>query len=196
MNHNQGLLERSKLTFGSDDSATRTRLRELILYIADRSQDDPKFGATKLNKILYFSDFVSFREYGQPITGAMYMRLENGPAPIHLVPVRNEMLESGEIAMEPRQYYTYQQTVLKPLREPNLDLFTARDIALVDAIIQELRELDAKELTDLSHNRAWQIANNKEPIPYEAILLSDASLTADDVAWAHGLAEQCGLNAT
>src|SRR5437660_10500981 len=104
MSHNAGLLERSKLTFGSDDSATRQRLRELILYIADRSKDDPKFGATKLNKILYFSDFVSFREYGEPITGAMYMRLENGPAPMHLVPVRNEMLESGEIAMEPRQY--------------------------------------------------------------------------------------------
>lgn len=195
MKRHVGLLEPSKLTFGSDDSATRTRLRELILYIADRSQDDPKFGATKLNKILYFSDFVSFREHGKPITGAMYMRLENGPAPTHLVPVRNEMVASGEIAMEPRRYYTYQQIVLKPLRKPNLSLFTAEDIALVDAIIQELRELDAKELSDLSHNRAWQIANEREPIPYEAIFLSDDPLTEADVAWAHGLAEKCGLNA-
>lgn len=187
---------KSKLTFGSDDPATRDRLRELILYIAERSQDDPKFGATKLNKILYYSDFVSFREYGEPITGAQYMKLDKGPAPTHLVPVRKEMLASGEIALESRQYYTYQQTVLKPLRKPNLQVFKARDIALVDAIIRELRQLDASELSDLSHNRAWQIANEREAIPYEAIFLSDASLTEDDIAWAQELAGKCGLDET
>ena len=105
-----------------------------------------------------------------------------------------DMLTKGEIAFEARRYYTYQQTVLRPLRKADLQIFTAQDIALVDAIIEELRELDAKELSDLSHNRAWQIANEREAIPYEAIFLSDASLTENDIAWAHETARECGLN--
>ena len=34
------------------------KFRELILYIAQESEGDPNFGATKLNKILFFCDFL------------------------------------------------------------------------------------------------------------------------------------------
>ena len=40
------------------------KFRELILYVARRSEDDKYFGAVKLNKILYFSDFNAYRELG------------------------------------------------------------------------------------------------------------------------------------
>jgi hypothetical protein len=35
------------------------RLRELIVYISEKSEHDQYYGATKLNKILYHSDFHS-----------------------------------------------------------------------------------------------------------------------------------------
>jgi hypothetical protein len=71
------------------------KLKELILYISQKCASDPNFGAIKLNKILYFSDFASFAHYGEPITGAEYQKLEQGPAPRRMVPVRNEMQRSG-----------------------------------------------------------------------------------------------------
>jgi len=44
------------------------KFRELILYIARKSEDDPKFGAVKLNKILFFSDFAAFRAFGKIVS--------------------------------------------------------------------------------------------------------------------------------
>ena len=36
-------------------------------------QADSKFGATKLNKILWWSDFLACAQRGKPITGIEYM---------------------------------------------------------------------------------------------------------------------------
>src|SRR5690242_1312364 len=59
----------------------QARLRELILYIAERLKDDPNFGKTKLVKVLFYSDFDAYRETGQPITGTPYLHMERGPYP-------------------------------------------------------------------------------------------------------------------
>ncbi|SRR6266436_5227220 len=184
---------RYNLTFGEDSEQSRERLSELILYIAEKSRHDIKFSATKLNKILFYSDFVSFKTYGQPITGAQYMRLEYGPVPTHLKPIRQEMEERGEIVIEKREYWTRTQDVVKPLRPAKIDhLFTPTQIALVDGIIDELWELDANEVSALSHKRGWKVANYRDAIPYEAIFLSDEPLTEDDMEWAYAAAINAG----
>jgi hypothetical protein len=58
---------RENLTFGSDDQESRERLRQLILFIAERCRADPGFGMTKLVEILFRADFESFARYGKPI---------------------------------------------------------------------------------------------------------------------------------
>ena len=71
------------------------KFRELVLYLSEKSRDDRKFGATKLNKLLYFCDFLSYVELGHPVTGAGYFRLGKGPAPKCLRPARREMEQDG-----------------------------------------------------------------------------------------------------
>ena len=72
-------------TFSFPEMDPDRRLAELILYIAEKCEHDPGFGAVKLNKILAFADFSSYFETGKPITGAEYMRLPQGPAPRRLL---------------------------------------------------------------------------------------------------------------
>ena len=50
------------------------KFKELVLYIASRCERDPTFGAVKLNKELFFSDFWAYAEFGEPITGAEYIK--------------------------------------------------------------------------------------------------------------------------
>src|SRR3974390_2259391 len=106
------------------------KLAELILYISKMSQDDPRFGATKLNKILFFSDFSQYRKKRKAISDDTYQRLENGPAPKHLVPVRDRLITSKSLTMQKLSYYGKTQTRPVALREPDLSLFTAEEIAL------------------------------------------------------------------
>ena len=52
------------------------RLRELVLYVSHKCSNDPTFGATKLNKILFYSDFWSFFRFGEPIAGLRYRNFQ------------------------------------------------------------------------------------------------------------------------
>lgn len=184
---------RTPPTFKFPDAGGEDRLRELILYIATRCQDDPKFGATKLNKILWWADFLAFGQRGKPITGVEYMRLPQGPAPRRFVPVRNAMQESGELAIAVVQTRGgYEQKRPVALRSAKLDLFSADDIAIVDSVIRVLRRKTARGVSRQSHGKAWEIAGDMESIPYEAIFLSDDPITRDDIARTRVLARQYG----
>src|SRR5258705_13086147 len=80
----------------SDDS----KMKELILYVAKASQDDFSFGAVKLNKLLFYADFLSYLRRGKSITDQEYFALREGPAPRRFLPIREEMKNSGEIAIQ------------------------------------------------------------------------------------------------
>lgn len=64
--------------------------------MAARLQADQSGGATKLNKVLFFADFAHVRRTGAPITGAVYQKLEHGPAARCLRPVRYQLIENGD----------------------------------------------------------------------------------------------------
>lgn len=167
------------------------RFRELCLYICEKCATDPKFGATKLNKILYFSDFLAFARFGEPITGFEYQREKNGPVPKRLVPIRNEMIRSGELAVQPVKLVSgrVQQRSVN-LREPRLSIFTPEQIALVDSIIEQFWGLNADEVSDFSHQMVgWKIAEPGESIPYESVFVSAEPLTDADIQRAKELAK-------
>ena len=168
-----------------------SKFKELLLYIAGRCEDDPHFGAIKLNKILFLSDFVAYAETGKPITGAEYEALEFGPAPRLLRPIRDEMQEDKDLVVQKRLRFAYSQHRVIPLREPNLSMFTAEEIALVESIIDVCHGETGKDLSEFTHGlRGWQIADYKEVIPYSTIFLSEEPLTKADVDRARELVAQ------
>ena len=165
------------------------KYRELVLYICQKCATDKKFGATKLNKILYFSDFLAYAELGEPITGFEYQRLKNGPAPRRLVPMNNQMTKKGELGIQIvplRGGHTQHRAV--NLRIPNLSVFAAEQIALVDRVIEELWDLDADEVSLLSHRMmGWRLAAPGDTIPYETVFISSEPPTEIDVQRAREL---------
>jgi hypothetical protein len=170
----------------------REKFKEIILYIAQQSEGDSSFGATKLNKILFFCDFLSYRAYGESITGQRYFKLPYGPAPRPLVPVVNELIEEGACIKLQRSRFGLLQDTIIAKREADLDIFKPRDIALVDHVLRELRNNDAKEVSLLSHEFiGWQLAGDLEDIPYETIFLGDPrrfKLTEEEIAYGQQLA--------
>lgn len=170
------------LTFEFAAMDGKARMKELILYISDKCTADPTFGATKLNKILFYTDFTSFARYGEPVSGVEYQKLPQGPAPKQLVPVRDAMQESGELAIKQTQYFARTQNRPVSLREADLAQFSGRDIAMVDQIIDLLWGKTAREVSEMSHRRAWRITHDQESIPYEAVYLSDEDCSPQDVA--------------
>jgi len=157
------------------------KFRQLILFVAQESEDDPKFGATKLNKILYFSDFKAFGILGEPITGATYQRLERGPAPREMLPMLREMEAEGSIRREERRYFNLLQKRVLPEARPDLSVFSGDELELVRNVIRELRHLNALDVSALSHLEVgWQIADPGAVIPYAMVYISARKPTRAD----------------
>ena len=152
----------------------RRKFRELLLYVARESEDDIRSGATKLNKILYFSDFKAFAILGCAITGATYRRLERGPAPLEILDVLREMESEGEIQRIERRDLNLLQKRLVPLRSPEVTVFKEQELKIVDRVMDELRTRDASQTRLLSHlDVGWRVAYLEEVIPYHSAYISD-----------------------
>lgn len=146
----------------SRSRASYRKFKELILLISRECRDDPRFGSTKLNQILFFADFLSYEELGQPISSQVYRKLECGPVP-QCAPAAEESL-----------------------REPNLSVFSERELEIVRRVAHALWNLNAIEARDLSHRFAgWHAAAPGEEIPYSTVFVDQPRrLTHDEQEWA------------
>lgn len=158
------------------------KLRELILHISLQSDGDRSFGSVKLNKLLFFADFLAYIKYGHSITGEEYQKLQWGPAPRRMKPVLDEMQNDHEIAIRVTDAYSLPQQRPLALREPNLSPFSPQEIALVDRLISQHWGVSGSRISDESHQFiGWQLASVGETIPYEVALVSTRELTEDEI---------------
>lgn len=149
------------------------RMRELVLYICARSETDPRFGATKLNKILFYSDFLAYYRLGDSVSGEVYQKLDHGPAPKYLLPLRNDMEAKRELIIREKEYCGRIKKQPFALRLPDLTAFTGSQVAIVDEVIKALWNKNADDVSNMSHQfLGWQLAELQEEIPYETALVS------------------------
>jgi hypothetical protein len=165
------------------------KFKELILYIASQCEKDRYWGAIKLNKVLFYSDFLAYKLLGESITGADYQALERGPAPRQLCPIRDEMIRTGDLAIDKRSL----QHRPIALREPDLRDFDAREIAIVNKVMTSLRHANADRASEMSHaflgwKAAWEetkATGKNVVIPYGTVFVANPPL--DEFEEAHGL---------
>ena len=171
----------SRLHFEFPIPDRKLRCQELILYIGQACVTDPTFSKVKLLKVLFYSDFESYGKYGSPITGQQYRKLQFGPAPAAYQSMQEEMIRSRLIRVVQEGVYDYASDRVLPLRDPNLDLFTARDISIVASWVRVFWGKTARDISDYSHGKAWESAQLYELIPYEAAFISDEIITFEDM---------------
>jgi hypothetical protein len=148
------------------------KLRELILYLSYLSEQDRHFGAVKLNKLLFYADFMAYLRFGRSITGQEYQRLEHGPAPRRLKPLIERMRKTGDIVVREDNIGGFRQIRTLAKREPKLAVFSGPEVALIDETIHRFRSISATEISEKSHDfLGWKLAELNETIPYSVALI-------------------------
>ncbi|HEY6322816.1 MAG TPA: Panacea domain-containing protein [Thermoanaerobaculia bacterium] len=162
------------------------KFTELVLHVARETEHDRKCGKTKLNKILFFSDFEAYRVLGSSITGQDYLKFDKGPVCRGMLPLIARLEENGDAEWEPRNYYGLTLLKLKPHRAPDLSVFSEAELEIVARVIEDLEPLDATDVSQLSHLFAgWQVVANGEKIPYNSVFVgAERELSEDELAWA------------
>jgi hypothetical protein len=184
---------RTKLTERVSLPGDDNRLKELIVYIASKCQDDPAFGTIKLNKILFQADFRAYRLRGRPITGTPYFRLKHGPVPKAVVPIMRELHQDDAVRTQTRLVGGREQKRPIALRPADLSYFSGEDIAIVDDIILELWGRSATAVSEESHGIQWRTRFDRDPIPYETAYLSDDPVTPEEIQRAEELIRDLGI---
>jgi hypothetical protein len=184
----------AKLTFAVNDlpGGVVKRLAEAILYVCAFCESDDAFGMTRLNKILFEADFLSFLTRDQPVTGAAYQRLQHGPAPKAMPHRLRELQQEGALHVRETDYLGKIQKKPIALRKPDLSVFNGEDLAVLHKIIQDSWGKSAGEVSDASHRIEWKTRQNGDPIPYEAAWLSNELPTDVEVVRTRQLAAEHG----
>jgi hypothetical protein len=163
----------------------RAKLKALVHYVCYKADAMELLGATKLNKILFYSDFLFFKIEGRPITGETYVKQQHGAVPRHVLSVLEELRAEGTLLIRDVPYFGYSRRDFVCLGAPDLSLFSPQEIALIDTVIEVVVfGHTARSISELSHDDAWEVASIGEQIPYEAAFASSTGeLDASDLEW-------------
>lgn len=170
------------------------RFKELILYFSKRGLDEGLvIGSTKLNKLLFFTDFRAYAELGSPVTGATYQKLQWGPAARQLLPMREEMLRDGEVRFRDRADNDLND-VLEPLTIPDVGILSDDERRIADEVFEELRPYNATATSDYSHLKSagWKVVELRADIPYESAFVITDSPPQEAIELGRELASRYG----
>jgi hypothetical protein len=154
---------------------------ELIVCIAERSGDDPRFGRVKLAELLFRCDFGAYAEFGESLTGARYRRQPNGPLADEFAQALLGLGESGALSVTPERIVVH--------RAAALGWLTAGQSAMVDEVVLLHRDDDATVLRALSDAfPGYALAEDGEEIPYHTVFISREAPTQADLDWGQAVA--------
>jgi len=116
-----------------------SKIKELIVHVVRRCQDDESFSLEKLARILFYADFWTYCQAGSSITGVVHRLGKSGPGPQDLRPLLRSLRDEG--ALGPDLDHP------EALRDADTDVFSRHELCCVDEVIGRVWRLDAAAIT-------------------------------------------------
>ena len=138
-------------------------LKNIMLYILDHCSN---VWYTKMNKLLFYADFLSYREYGMAMPGLSYRAINYGPVPEKWERVYSEFQEINQDLSKAGNYTGY---ILTSSEKPNLSVISEEERQILDVVCTKFGQSTSKKLSESSHcENAWLLHHeNHERIPFE-----------------------------
>jgi uncharacterized phage-associated protein len=165
----------------------REKLINAIIYFLTNTK---YCGKTKLFKLLYYLDFMHFRETGKSVTGLEYFAWQFGPVPKSLADEINSPSDElkKSITIQGNQGTDSNFTLIKPKRKFDDNYFSKRELRLLENVAFIFKEAKAENMVDASHlpNHPWDKTINTKgemaKIDYTLALDdTESSLSLDEV---------------
>jgi len=143
--------------------------KEVLLYILGKVGSKPNIGESVLYKLLYFVDFKYYEKYEEQLIGATYIKNHHGPTPKEFIKIVEEM-QGKDLVKIQNKYFQYPQTKYIPLKDPDLSKLNARELSVIDNVLNKLADMNASQISEYSHNDVpWITTEDGDVIDYEAV---------------------------
>lgn len=139
------------------------RLKNVMLFVLEHCGE---VWTTKMNKLLFYIDFMSYRERGIAITGLSYRAIDFGPVPERWERVYSQF---DEIRQEVRAVGEYEGNVLKASARADETLFDEDELQIMAQVCERLGKCSSRQVSELSHQeKAWlECHDEHRMIPFE-----------------------------
>lgn len=148
-----------------------SRLKEMVVFFAHKV---PSY-KTKMNKLLFYADFLCFRELGVSMSGARYKAIPYGPVPDKFQTLFENLAETDVIDL----LYTpldnggrKEKLIGREDRPFNPNLFTETEVSFLEQIAARFLDTSPSDIVEISHKEIGWLANEaaKNFIPYDYAL--------------------------
>lgn len=141
------------------------RFVQAAIHLLQRSESVYK---TKFLKLLFYTDFLTFKRHNNSITGAVYVHLEHGPVPDQFQTLLNFMVQSGKLDIEVVYFDQGDGEKLSTKASPDTNCFSKNEINILDSVVDKFKKFGAKEMRDHSHKEAgYEQTKLSEKISYK-----------------------------
>jgi putative zinc finger/helix-turn-helix YgiT family protein len=141
------------------------RLVNVTVYFADNCRQLVK---SKLLKLLWCSDFLSYKRTGRSLTGVVYCHNDYGPIPFKHNLVLAYLEEVGAIDIRPLEgegKFEGEYVAANARFDP--DLFSVDELSIIRDVFKTFRHDTARSMTNKTHREdAYIKTGDKDLIPY------------------------------
>lgn len=150
----------------------REKALEATLFIAQQLSAPTMHS---ISKMLYLADKLHLKEYGRLICGDNYIAMEYGPVPSAVYNMMKVSAGRHSVDRDIDELIKEAFTVvngrnIQPKRDANVSLLSESEMDCIREAIQEFGGKTFGELTDITHDAAWEATPENQPITLSAIV--------------------------
>lgn len=123
---------------------------------------------TKVNKLLFYSDFLNYQRYGSSMFGITYKAIPFGPVPVEYEKIFKHLYDEDIIDIEQvRIDHNYAEKFI-PHLPFNQELFNPIELRVLQDVVNKFKGKNTTEVVDISHEEdAWiENKNSRNIISY------------------------------
>lgn len=155
------------ITMNTEKSKEREKYEQVILYFINNISKNA-IGKTKLVKLLYYFDFIHYRDHGKSVTGAHYYKQQFGPLPKDFPAVISDLANDDRIKVTHEEYQYGGWERYEALQQPNLSVFTEDEKVLMEKIVEKYKNVKREDIVRKSHAESpWLYAKYGGLLDYE-----------------------------
>ncbi len=132
------------------------KFTEMVVYFSEKIQPFK----TKMNKLLFYADFLMFKQSCFSISGVRYKAIDMGPVPNNFQSIFEYLVNNDEIDILITEFpkgYTGEQFKARNNRPFNPELFTENELAVLEKIAKVFKTTSTTDIIELSHlEEAWK----------------------------------------
>ncbi len=144
------------------------KFTEMVVYFSEKAQPFK----TKMNKLLFYADFLMFKESCFSVSGVRYKAIDMGPVPHNFQSIFEYLANEQIIDIVYTQFpqgYTGEQFKARADRPFDSKLFSEEELAVLHKVATVFKSASTSDIIELSHSEeAWKKnEKDKNVISYE-----------------------------